>query len=357
MRQTASSRSRLEFGIGMMVGMNTLVARPLRIGTVVVDPPVLQAPMAGFTNWAYRELVRRLGGVGLAATEMVSARGLLEMDRRELREPERLWGVRDEARPLAVQIWDNDPGTLAEVARRVARDYRASVVDLNFGCPARNIAQKAESGSYLLRDPARVGRIVERVVAACGEVPVTAKIRLGPSEDRITAVDVAQAVEGAGGAALTVHGRTARQRFGGSADWDRIARIKPHLKRIPLVGNGDLKTADDVVRAFERYGVDGVMIGRAGLGRPWLFAQVRAALGGEPIAPEPSVEEQRELLLAHAALVVEQFGPRKGVVLMRTCACCYGTGLRGVRRFRAEVSRAGTMEEFIEAVGRGFATT
>ncbi|HLA85101.1 MAG TPA: tRNA-dihydrouridine synthase [Thermoguttaceae bacterium] len=310
--------------------------------------------MAGFTNWAYRELVRRFGGVGLAATEMVSARGLLEMDRRDGREPDRLWGIRDEPRPLAVQIWDNDPDTLAEVARRVAEDYRASVVDLNFGCPARDVAEKAQSGSYLLRDPARVGRIVERVVGACGGVPVTAKIRLGPSDERITAIDVAQAVEGAGGAALTVHGRTAWQGYRGAADWERIARIKPHLARIPLIGNGDLDTPEDVVRAFARYAVDGVMIGRAALGRPWLFAQVRAALAGEPIPPEPDIETQRNLLLAHARLVIERFGSRKGVVLMRTYACCYGAGLPGIRGFRAAVSRAAAVEELLEAIRRFF---
>lgn len=320
----------------------------------MVDPPVLQAPMAGFTNWAFRELVRRLGGVGLAATEMVSARGFAQMDRREGREPERLWGVRDEPRPLAVQIWDNDPDTLAEVARRVAHDYRASVVDLNFGCPARDVAEKAESGSYLLRDPDRLGRIVARVVEACGGAPVTAKIRLGPSDDRITAVDVAQAVEGAGGAALTVHGRTARQRFGGAADWDAIARIKPRLSRIPLIGNGDVTTAEQAARAFARYGVDGLMIGRAALGRPWLFAQVRAALAGEPVPPDPSVAEQGDLLLKHAALVVERFGPQRGVILMRAQACCHGAGLRGVRRFRAEVARATTLEAFTAAVRRAF---
>jgi len=329
-------------------------ARPLHIGSVVVNPPVLQAPMAGMTNWAYRELLRRFGGVGLPATEMVSARGLLEMDRRGRGQPERLWGVRDEPRPLAVQIWDRDPGVLAEVARRVVRDYRASVVDLNFGCPARDVSEKAASGAYLLGDPDGIGRIVERVVGACGEVPVTAKIRLGPSDERITAAEVAQAVEGAGGAALTVHGRTARQKFRGQADWERIAEIKPRLKRIPLVGNGDLKTPEQVARAFARYGVDGVMIGRAALARPWLFARVAAMLAGEAIPPEPSPEEERQVLLDHLRLVVERFGWRKGVILMRTYACHYGAGRAGVRRFRVGVARATTVDEFTDIVAQWF---
>ena len=330
---------------------------PLSIGSILVDPPVLQAPMAGFTNWAYRALLRKFGGVGLTATEMVSARGFVEMDRRDRREPDRLWGVADEPRPLAVQIWDNDPDTLAEVARRVACDYRASIVDLNFGCPARDVAQKAQSGSYLLRDPDRVGRIVERVVRACGEVPVTAKIRLGPNDERITAVEVAQAVESAGAAALTVHGRTAAQLYRGKADWEQIALIKPHLSRIPLIGNGDLRSPDDVIKAFNCFDVDGVMIGRAALGRPWLFSQIRAALAGDPIPPDPSLQQQRQILLDHLDLVVEQFGPDRAAVLMRTYACCYGTGAHRVRRFRVELSRATTVEDLGRVIRDHFPTS
>ncbi len=180
----------------------------------------------------------------------------------------------DEPRPLAVQMWDNDPETLATVGSRLANEYRVSVVDINFGCPVRDVAAKAHSGSYLLRDPRADGRIVERVVAACRPTPVTAKIRLGCSRDKITAIDIATTIEAAGAAALTVHGRTAPDFFKGTADWDRIAAIKPHLKRIPLIGNGDLDSPQNVVDAFRRYGVDGVMIARASLGKPWLFAQV-----------------------------------------------------------------------------------
>lgn len=329
---------------------------PLRIGPVAVDPPILQAPMAGFTTFAYRQMARALGGVGLPATEMLSARGFLGLAARRSRLPERLWGVADEPRPLAVQIWDNDPGVLAEVGRRLAHEFRASVVDVNFGCPAPDVSGKARSGSYLLRWPDRIGEIVARVAAACAPVPVTAKIRLGPTREAINAGDVAEAVEAAGGAALTVHGRTADQMFRGRADWDEIARVKPRLKRIPLIGNGDLRTPGDVVEAFRRWPVDGVMIGRAGLGRPWLFAQAAAALRGEPIPPEPTPEEQRSLLLEHYRLVVAQCGPEKGTILMRRYACCYAQGLRGVRAFRTRVSLAATPEEFAAAVEHHFPT-
>ncbi|MEN6407087.1 MAG: tRNA-dihydrouridine synthase [Thermoguttaceae bacterium] len=327
---------------------------PLWIGPLRVDPPVLQAPMAGFTNYAFRQMIRRLGGVGLPATEMLSARGWFHGDARGDELPDRLWGVLDEPRPLSVQIWDNDPEKLAAVGRRLAEEFHASVIDLNFGCPVRDVAEKAESGSYLLRDPDRIGRIIERVAAACRPTPVTAKIRLGPTRDTINAIDVAQAVESAGGAAVTVHGRTADQMFRGKADWDEIARVKPHLHRIPLIGNGDLWTPTAVVQAFARYGVDGVMIGRAALGAPWLFQQVASALRGEPIPPSPSLERQRELLLEHYRLIVERFGPQKGTVLMRCYACCYGQGHAGARAFRRQAARVSTPEEFADVVEREF---
>ena len=231
-----------------------LSVKPLAIGPLVVDPPVLQAPMAGFTNYAFRQIVREFGGAGLQATEMIHAKGFLWLDDEEDELPDRLWGVQEEARPLAVQIWDNDPATLAEVGAKLAHEFKVSVVDINFGCPVKQVTEKAHSGSYLLRYPDRVGAIVERVVQACAPTPVTAKIRLGCTRDSINAIEVAQVVEQAGGAALTVHGRTAADFFKGSADWDRIAAIKPHLRRIPLIGNGDLGSVEAVLTAFARYG-------------------------------------------------------------------------------------------------------
>ena len=327
---------------------------PLHIGSLLIDPPVLQAPMAGFSNFAYRQMIRGLGGVGLPATEMVSARGFWHIDARGGPLPDRLWGVADEPRPLAVQIWDNNPETLAAVGRRLVDEFRVSIVDINFGCPVRDVSEKAQSGSYLLRYPDRVGELVARVAEICRPVPVTAKIRLGATRDTINAIDVAQAIEGGGGAAVTVHGRTAADLFRGSADWDEIARIKPHLRAIPLIGNGDLKSPATVVEAFTRYGVDGVMIGRAALSQPWLFRQAAAALRGEPIPPDPTLAEQRQLLLDHFRLVVERFGPVKGTILMRCYACCYGQGRAGARVFRREITQAATPEQFIAIVERDF---
>ena len=330
------------------------VAIPLRIGAVIVDPPVLQAPMAGFTNYAFRQIVREYGGAGLQATEMISARSFDWLDGHGAEHPDRLWGVREEPRPLSVQIWDNDPETLARVGARLAHDYRVSVVDINFGCPVKEVTADAHSGSYLLRYPARIGQIVERVVRACEPTPVTAKIRLGCTRDSINAVEVARVVEQSGAAALTVHGRTAQDFFKGSADWDRIAEIKSHLSRMPLIGNGDLDSAEKVVAAFTRYGVDGVMIARASLGRPWLFAQVRAALRDDPVPPDPSMSDQRDCLLRHYQLVLERFGTHKGTLLMRKYACCYALGMPGARHFRSHAARAATPADLYEAVERHF---
>jgi tRNA-dihydrouridine synthase B len=286
---------------------------------------------------------------------MVSARGFVWMDRQEEPEaPDRLWGVADEPRPLAVQMWDNDPETLAAVGQRLAQEYKVSVVDINFGCPVKDVSQRAHSGSYLLRDPERVGRIVERVVQACHPTPVTAKIRLGCTRDKITAIEIATTVEAAGAAALTVHGRTAQDFFTGHADWNRIASIKPHLKRIPLIGNGDLNSPQAVLHAFENYGVDGVMIARAALNKPWLFRQCAAALRGEPIPPSPTLEEERQLLQHHYQLVCDRFGPERGTVLMRKFACCYAQGRAGARDFRASVARVSQPAEFLDAVERFF---
>ena len=329
---------------------------PLRIGDVVVDPPILQAPMAGFTNYAFRQIVREYGGSGLQATEMVNARGFVWLDENEAEHPDRLWGVRDEARPLAVQIWDNQPDTMAKVGRRLAEDYRVSVVDINFGCPVKQVTERAKSGSYLLRVPDQMGRIIEEVVRACAPTPVTAKIRLGCTRDQINAIDIAQVVEGAGAAALTVHGRTAQDMFRGHADWDRISDIKPYLKKIPLIGNGDLDSAQKVVDAFRRYDVDGVMIARACLGRPWLFAQAAAALKGEPVPPDPTLDQQKQCLLRHFDLVAERFGEDKGAQLMRRYACCYAQGRHGARHFRTHVARVSTADEFYAVVEEYFPT-
>ena len=312
--------------------------------------------MAGFTNYAYRQIVREYGGVGLQATEMVNARGFAWLDEHEAEHPDRLWGVKDEFRPLAVQIWDNEPETMAKVGRRLVEEYGVSVVDINFGCPVKQVTERAKSGSYLLEHPRQMHEIISQLVKACAPTPVTAKIRLGCTRATANTKETARVVEEAGAAALTVHGRTAEEYFKGNADWERIGDIKQHLRNIPLIGNGDLDSAEKVLFAFQNFNVDGVMIARAALGRPWLFAQAAAALRGEPIPPEPTLTAQRDCLLRHYDLVVQRFGVTKGTHLMRKFACCYAQGKHGARHFRTQVGQVETPEEFHQVVEQYFPT-
>jgi tRNA-dihydrouridine synthase B len=328
--------------------------KPLMIGPVVVDPPLLQAPMAGYTNFAYRQVVREFGGAGLLATEMIAARSAAWLETNRGEHPDRLWGVRDEPRPLAVQMWDNDPDNLARVGRRLAKDFQVSVVDLNFGCPVRQVTEKAHSGSWLLRDPDRVGTIVRRVVEACDGTPVTAKIRLGCSETCRTAVEVAQRIEEAGASCLTVHGRVAAQFFKGQADWEAIAVVKRSVSRMPVIGNGDIDSAEAAVARLRESGVDGVMIAREALAKPWIFAQSAALLRGEQPPPDPSLADQRAIVLHHYDLVCRRFGAARGTLLMRKFACAYAQGIPGAREFRGRVSRVTTTAEFLEAVHMAF---
>ena len=230
------------------------------------------------------------------------------------------------------------------------------MVDINFGCPVKQVTEKAKSGSYLLRYPEQMGRIIEQVVKACAPTPVTAKIRLGCTRDKINAIDVAQVVESAGAKALTVHGRTAQDMFRGNANWQRIADIKPYLKTIPLIGNGDLDSAARVLEVFRNYDIDGVMIARACLGRPWLFSQAAAALRGEPVPPDPTLAEQRQCMLRHFDLLVERFGESKSAQLMRKYACCYAQGRHGARHFRTHVAKISSAAEFCAVVNEYFPT-
>ena len=327
---------------------------------------LLSAPMAGYTNYAHRTLLRMLGGVDLIATEMVSARSFVEVESRGLAHPSRLWGVREETQPLSVQIWDNDPNTLSEFAHRLACEFRVAVIDINFGCPAKQIAGRSASGSFLLQFPEKIGDLVAQVVRAVKSgtvnagnshdhpVLVTAKIRLGRTRDTINAIDVAQAVEAAGAAGLTVHGRTAADMSRGQADWTEIAKIKPHINKMRLIGNGDIRTVEDALFRLRNYPVDGIMVGRGGIERPWLFRQIKQALRGEEIDPEPNSRDIRNLIHQHFSLLKQQFDDQIALILIRKTVCHYASGRTGVRVFRNEISQAKTEAEFFEFVNRFF---
>jgi tRNA-dihydrouridine synthase B len=323
-------------------------ARTLSIGGLQLESPVLSAPIAGFTDVIFRAVVRRFGGCGLIFTEMVSAGGWIA----ETMPPGRLRGVAEEARPLGVQLWDRDPAMIEEAARRLV-DLGVSVIDLNFGCPKKRIMGKHAAGATLLRDPATVGRLVGAAVRGARGTPVTAKIRLGASLEAATAPAVARAAEENGAAAITVHGRTADQNYGVPCHRERIAEVVQAVS-VPVIANGDVCDAASALQTLAQTGAAGVMVARAALSRPWLFREIAAALAGEALPAEPTLAEQREMLLEHHAAMVERDGDPWGTVAMRKFAVRYMAGFSGARPFRDAIARAENSADFRAIVERLF---
>jgi tRNA-dihydrouridine synthase B len=320
----------------------------LSIGALRIDPPVLAAPIAGFTDAIFRGVVRHFGGCGLLFTEMVSAGEWVEGNNF----PERLRGVADEPRPLGVQVWGREPDVIAAAAARLA-DLKVSVIDLNFGCPKRRIMGKHAAGATLLRDPHTVGRLVAAAVRGARGTAVTAKIRLGPSLALRTAPDVARSAEANGAAAVTVHGRTADQHYGVPCHLDAIAAVVRAVS-IPVIANGDVDSAAAAMRTLAVTGAAGVMVAREALSRPWVFREIAAALRGAAPPPPPNLAEQRAMLLQHHAAMVEREGDPWGTILMRKFAVRYLAGVRGTRTFRDAITRAENAAAFRALVEQWF---
>lgn len=321
-----------------------MIPAPLKIGSLELETPVLAAPIAGFTDHTFRSVVREFGGCGLIFTEMVSAGGWVGGHM----PPARLDGVVGEARPLGVQLWDRDPDMIEEAARRL-RDYQVSVIDLNFGCPKRRIMGKQAAGATLMRDPKTVGKLVAAAVRGAGDIPVTAKMRLGPDLETLTAPEVARAAEANGARAVTVHGRTANQNYGEPCHHERIRAVVEAVS-IPVIANGDVADAASALHTLARTGAAGVMIAREALTRPWVFREITAALACLPVPEPPTMEEQQDLLLRHHAAMVERLGDERGTVLMRKFAVRYLSGVPGARVLRDALARAANRAEFHEVV-------
>jgi tRNA-dihydrouridine synthase B len=320
--------------------------RELTIGGLRLSSPALSAPIAGFTDRIFRAIVREFGGCGLIFTEMVSASGWID----GRIPPDRLRGVEREPRPLGVQLWDREARTIEEAARRLA-DMDISVIDLNFGCPKKRIMGTHAAGATLLRDPATVGRLVAAAVRGAGRVPVTAKMRLGPSLQARTAPAVARSAAANGAAAITVHGRTADDNYGIPCDHTMIAEVVDAVS-VPVIANGDVTSAASALATLRATGAAGVMVARGALTRPWVFREIAAALHGEPVPAPPSLADQRELLLRHHAAMVEQDGDYWGTVMMRKFAVRYLTGVAGARPFREHITRAESGDAFRAVVDR-----
>lgn len=299
---------------------------------------LLLAPMAGVSDEAFRTLCREQGA-DLTYTEMVSAKGLSYANEKT----RHLLHLAEGEDQVAVQLFGHEPDVMADQARLVEQEMGETLayLDINMGCPARKIVSKGD-GSALMKTPDLAAAIV-RAVSAAVEHPVTVKFRRGWAEGDEMCVEFARRMEDAGAAAVAVHGRYALQLYRGRAEWDAIARVKAAVS-IPVVGNGDVKCGADAVALVERTGCDAVMIARAAEGNPWVFAQCKAALAGEPEPAKPSVEERIAMARRHARLLAEREG--RNIVRMRKHAMWYMTGLPGAAAARAKINACVSAEDF-----------
>lgn len=320
--------------------MNELL-KPLAVGRVTLHNNIILAPMAGVTDLPFRLLCSEQGA-GLAGMEMVSAKAILYGNKNT----EGLLAIHPEEGPVALQLFGSDPKIVSEMAKRI-EERPFAVLDLNMGCPVPKIVNNGE-GSALMREPKLAGEIIAATVKAI-EKPVTVKIRKGFDADHVNAVEMAKIAEDAGAAAVAVHGRTREQFYSGEADWEIIAEVKEAVS-IPVIGNGDVTDGESARRMLLETGCDGVMIGRAARGNPWLFGQIAAFLASGRILPAPSMEEKKKMILRHAALQMETKGEYTGVREMRKHLSWYTAGLPGSARLRGRVNQTESFAEIEKLV-------
>ena len=310
--------------------------------------PLYLAPMAGVTDSIFRQLAKEYGA-DVMVTEFVSAEGIFRKNERTM---EYLEFVEAE-RPLGVQLFGADPAHLGEAARLVVEWKRPDFIDLNFGCPVNKIVSK-NGGSALLRDCPLLDKVARGVVNAVAPFPVTAKIRIGWDANTINATTTARVLEDAGIAALAVHGRTKDQGYGGEADWDVIAAAAAAVK-IPVIGNGDIASAQDVARRMQ-CGVRGVMLGRAAMSSPWIFREIRHFLDTGEILPPPSLEQQWAHILRHCRWMVEREGSEPhALASMRSRLMAYSRGMPEAKHLREQFSHVVSLTALEEIAAENIA--
>nr|WP_184980823.1 tRNA dihydrouridine synthase DusB [Sphaerisporangium rubeum] len=328
------------FGLGNKPGSGSGRKDRVKIGAIDVWPPVVLAPMAGVTNGPFRELCREQGG-GLYVSEMITSRALVE------RNPKTMAMIRfgrDET-PRSLQLYGVDPETVGRAVRVVAEEGLADHVDLNFGCPVPKVTRRG-GGAALPYKRELLRAVLRAAVAGAGTLPVTMKMRKGIDDDHLTYLAAGRIAVEEGLSAITLHGRTAVQHYGGVADWDAIARLKDAVPEIPVLGNGDIWTAADALRMMDRTGCDGVVIGRGCLGRPWLFRDLNEVFDGGDAAAAPTLGEVAATMARHAHLLVECFGREPhGVLDFRKHVGWYLKGFTVGTELRRSLATASTLAE------------
>lgn len=312
----------------------------MEIGNLKIKGCAALAPMAGVADRAFRELCVSYGAA-YVVSEMISSKGVSLGDRKS----KALMQLSDEERPAGVQIFGNDPSVMAQSVKTVL-GVSPDFVDINMGCPAPKIAGNG-GGASLMRHPQLAKEIMEAVVAACGSVPVTVKIRSGWDFENLNAVEMAQNAEKAGAVAVTVHGRTRQQMYAPPVDHQMIAEVKKSVS-IPVIGNGDIVDGPSAAKMLEETNCDFLMVGRGALGRPWVFSQINAYLQNGIILPEPPVSERMRVMVKHVRKICEYKGERIGIREARKHAAWYAKGIRGAAKYRKDLSMIESVEQLEE---------
>ena len=317
--------------------MSNIEQKPFQIGDIVMDNRVVLAPMAGVCNSAFRLTVKEFGA-GLVYAEMISDKALNIRNKKTM---DMLY-IDERENPMTLQIFGGDKENLVEAAKYVDQYTTADIIDINMGCPVNKII-KCEAGAKWLLDPNKIYEMVSAVVDAVNK-PVSVKMRVGWDDDHIFAVENAQAAERAGVSAIAMHGRTRVQMYEGKANWDVLAEVKKNIK-VPFIANGDVETPQDAKRILEHTGADGVMIGRAALGNPWMMYQTVKYLETGELMPEPSIREKMDVCLLHFERLKALKGEKVAVREMRKHASWYLKGIRGNGKIRNAINLAETEVE------------
>ena len=315
------------------------MGRTLKIGNVEVENRYVLAPMAGVTDLPFRLLCKEQGA-GLLCMEMVSAKAIMYKNRNT----QSLLEIDPRENPVSLQLFGSDPDIISNIAHEI-EERPFDLLDINMGCPVPKIVNNGE-GSALMKNPKLAGEIIRKTVKAINK-PVTVKIRKGFDDDHVNAVEMAKIAEDAGAAAVAVHGRTREQFYSGKADWDIIRQVKEAVS-IPVIGNGDLLTAEDVIAMEEQTGCDGFMIARGAQGNPWIFKQILHYFETGEHLPKPSIEEVTQMILRHARMMLEFKGEYIGIREIRKHAAWYTAGYPNSARLRVAINNVESFEALEE---------